>query len=244
MGEWFKDWFASDFYLSVYSHRNDEDAEKFLNKILTYISIEPNSNVLDAACGAGRHSIFMARKNYRVTGFDLSLPLLEIARKKSEELNLNIRFSQEDLRYVSYNEKFPLILNLFTSFGYFDNDEENFAFIKSAYKMQDEGGYFIFDYLNENYLKNNLVPKSQKEVNGLKVFEERGIKNNRIVKSITIMKDEDSLNYEESVQLYSFNAIIERFNETGYKVFRIFGSYDCADFSADKSERLIIIFQK
>jgi len=244
MGEWFKDWFASDFYLSVYSHRNDEDASKFLNKVLSFVSVPAGSKVLDAACGAGRHSVIMAQKGFDVTAFDLSQPLLDKAIEKAVELNLNIKFSREDLRYVSYNERFNLILNIFTSFGYFYNDDENFAFIRSAYNMQEEEGVFIFDYLNEKYLRGRLVPSTRKIVNGFEVLEEREIKNNRVVKKITIRKDNDSLDYEESVQLYSFNEIIERFKEIGYKAVKSFGSYECTPFIPDESDRIIIIFQK
>lgn len=244
MGEWFKDWFASDFYLSVYSHRNDEDAEIFLNKVLSYISLNPGCEVLDAACGAGRHSILMARKGYKVTAFDLSGPLLEIASAKGKAQNLNIDFFREDLRKVKLDKKFSLVLNLFTSFGYFDSDDENFAFIRSAFEMQDKGGYFIFDYFNEAYLRKHVVAESSKIINGLEIKEKRGIKGNRIVKQIEIVNEGERLNYEESVQLYTFNEIIERFRETGYREVQIFGNYNCGTFEPEESDRLIIIFQK
>ncbi len=244
MGEWFKDWFASDFYLSVYSHRNDEDAEIFLNKVLSYIPIDPGSEILDAACGAGRHSILMARKGFKVTAFDLSEPLLEIAAAKNKAQNLDINFFREDLRKVKLDKKFSLILNLFTSFGYFDSDEENFAFIRSAYEMQGKEGYFIFDYFNEAFLRKHVVAESSKIINGLEIKEKRGIKGNRIVKQIEIVQGGDRLNYEESVQLYTFNEIIERFRETGYREVQIFGNYNCGTFEPEESDRLIIIFQK
>ena len=244
MAEWFKDWFASDFYLSVYTHRNDEDAVNFLNNILKHINILPKSKVLDAACGSGRHSIFMAQHNFEVTAFDLSLPLLKIAKGKGEELGLDINFFNADMRFVNLNEKFKLILNLFTSFGYFDNDTENFAFIRKAYDMLETGGYYIFDYLNENFVRNNLISQSEKLVNGINIKEKRKINNNRVIKEITIAEKEFIYNFEESVQLYSFNEINTHFNEIGFKTINIFGNYNCDDFSSENSERLIIIFQK
>ena len=244
MSDWFKDWFASDFYLSVYSHRNDDDAGKFLNNILEYIPLKEGSKVLDAACGSGRHSILMAKKNCNVTAFDLSKPLLRIAADKSESLNLDIKFFNGDLRFICLKEKFDIILNLFTSFGYFDNDEENFLFIKSSYQMLEEKGYFIFDYFNEGFLRKNLVSESRRVMNGMEIIEKRSIRNNRIVKDITIRKDGSDKYYQESVQLYSFKEIIERFTQIGFKVVKTFGGYDCAGFLPDDSERVIIIFQK
>lgn len=244
MSEWFKDWFASDFYLSVYSHRNDEDAEIFLNKVLAYITIDEGSEILDAACGAGRHSILMARKGYKVSAFDLSRPLLDIAEDKGKALKLEIDFFRGDLREVYLDKKFSLILNLFTSFGYFSTNEENFAFIRSAYKMQKEGGFFIFDYFNEAYLRKHVVAQSSRIIEGLEIKEKRSIRDNRIVKKIEIVKNDESMDYEESVQLYSFSEIIERFREIGYKEEHLFGNYKCEPFVPEESERLIIIFRK
>lgn len=188
MAEWFKDWFSSDYYLSVYSHRNDDDADRFLNNILKYIPIDDCSKVLDAACGSGRHSILMAQKNFQVTGFDLSAPLLNVAIADTLALNLKVEYFNADLRFVNLNEKFNLILNLFTSFGYFEDDDENFAFIKSSYRMLEENGYFVFDYFNSDYLRNNFITANEKSTDGLKISEKRKIANNRIIKNIVIEK--------------------------------------------------------
>lgn len=244
MADWFQDWFASDFYLSVYSHRNDTDAEKFLNNILEFIPLPDNARVLDAACGSGRHSIIMAKKKFSVTAFDLSKPLLKIAVEKAEALNLNINFFNGDLRFIDLKEKFDLILNLFTSFGYFNNNKENFAFIESSYKMLEDKGYFVFDYLNEAFVRKNLVSESEKSIDGLRILEKREITNNRVVKSITIEKNGSTNHYEESVQLYSFDEIKEHFSMIGFKPVKVFGKYDCSEFLPYDSERLIIIFQK
>jgi len=244
MADWFKDWFASDFYLSVYNHRNDEDAEKFLNGLLELISLSKGAKILDAACGAGRHSLFMARKKFDVTAFDLSLPLLNKGIEKGRELNLDIKFFNGDLRFIHLKERFDLIMNLFTSFGYFNNDEENFSFIKSAYEMLKEDGYFVFDYLNEQFLRKNLVPESGRNINGLKIFEKREIIKNRIVKKITIENGRERRDYEESVQLYSFDEIIRKFNEIGFSARKVWGNYSLDGFIPDTSERIIIIFKK
>ena len=81
MSEWFKDWFASEEYLKVYSHRNKDDADSLLKLILSNISIPPNASILDSACGNGRHSESLSKLGYNVIGFDLSKTLLQIAQK-------------------------------------------------------------------------------------------------------------------------------------------------------------------
>ncbi len=244
MGSWYKDWFASDFYLTVYSHRNDDDAGKFLDNVLKFVPAQQGASVLDAACGAGRHSIYMASKGFRVTAFDLSEPLLARGEAKAKALDLDIKFFKGDLRFIGLKEKFDIILNLFTSFGYFESDDENFAFIRSAYNMMNEGGYFLFDYFNESYLKNHIVSRSEKEIEGIKIFEERSIKEGRIVKQISIEQNGVINRFEESVKLYSTEEIISAFRSIGLKDINKFGSYECGAFEPENSERLIIIFRK
>lgn len=244
MGDWFKDWFSSDYYLSVYSGRNNIEADIFLNGILKYIPMNLGSKVLDAACGAGRHSIIMAQKKFNVAAFDFSIPLLKAAAEESKTFNLDIKYFNCDLRFVPLKVKFNLILNLFTSFGYFISDDENFSFINSSYKMLEENGYFVFDYFNSEYIRNNFITENEKTINGLKIMEKRSVSNNRIIKNISIEKDGVFNNFEESVRLYESAEILERFSKIGFKIINIFGSYDFTEFSLNNSERLIIIFQK
>ena len=184
--EWFKNWFESELYIQVYRHRNNFDAEKIVNLIFNNINISPGDNVLDAACGAGRHSIIVAKKGVKVTGFDLSKNLLKIAKKNAEEQNLSINFIRSDIREVELNSTFSLVMNLFTSFGYFETDEENFAFPRLAFSKLNTNGYFVFDFLNKNYVEKNLIPQSISNINNIKIIETREIVGDRVVKNIEI----------------------------------------------------------
>ena len=242
--EWFKDWFSSKEYLDVYSHRNSEDAERLLELIIRNINIEPDAKILDAACGAGRHSIYLAEKGFDVTGFDLSSTLLKIANENSKELKLDINFINSDIRQFSSKTNFDLIVNLFTSFGYFDTGEENFAFPKNAFDMLNEHGYFVLDFLNKNYVIKTLVPESEKRIGNKIISEKRKIENGRVVKKIIINEENKKAEFFESVKLYSSEEILEKFFQIGFKIKSIFGNYAGDDFLEDDSERLIVIFQK
>lgn len=242
--EWFKKWFSSEDYLNVYQHRNDEDAEKVIDLILNEININNNSLVLDAACGAGRHSILFAKKGFKVTGFDLSETLLNIAKVEANKFDFKITFYKSDIRNFFIDTKFHLIVNLFTSFGYFYSDEENFAFIKNAFKMLNKGGYFVLDYFNKEFLIENLVTESQKKINGSTFIEHREISGNRVIKKIQIKKKSVIDEYIESVKLYDKDEILNKFNDIGFSVYKIFGNYDGEKFDAKNSQRLIIIFLK
>jgi 2-polyprenyl-3-methyl-5-hydroxy-6-metoxy-1,4-benzoquinol methylase len=244
MTEWFKEWFASEEYLNVYKHRDTGDAKSIISLILKNVSIPNKAKILDAACGAGRHAIALAQKGYKVTAFDLSEPLINKAKTLSNELNLNINFFNADLRTVDFKERFSLILNLFTSFGYFENDEENFRFLTESKKWLLPKGYFILDYLNMNYIIENHVPQSVKAMENKKVIENRRFNKGRIEKEIIIHNGSKVETYNESVKLYSFNQIAEAAQNAGLTINKIFGDYKGNEFDEELSERLIIIFKK
>lgn len=244
MSEWYKDWFNSEEYLTVYKHRNDQDADKLLKLIFNNVDIPKKSNVLDAACGAGRHSIQLAKNGFNVTGFDLSDTLLKIAKINAVKQKADINFINSDIRNFYSKTNFSLIVNLFTSFGYFDSDDENFKFFENAFSMLLEGGYLVFDYFNSNYLMSNLVPISQKQIGDLNITEKRTINNNRVKKEIIIKKNSLTKSFIESVKLYDFSTILSKFEEIGYKNFKIFGDFEGDSFNELNSDRLIIICQK
>jgi len=248
MTEWFKDWFASDEYLSVYSHRNSQDAAQLLKLIFSNILLPPKEprkiKVLDSACGCGRHASLLARMDFSVFGFDLSKQLLEIASNQNKKENLHINYLRADLRKIPFSTKFDLILSLFTSFGYFKTDSENFAIVKFASDNIHPKGYFVLDYLNPDFVKNNLVAKSERIIGSKTIIEKREITNNRVEKEITIIGGNFSNRYFESVRLYSDKEILSFFKLFGFSPVHKYGNYSGAKFLEDSSERMIIIFKK
>ncbi len=244
MAEWFVDWFNTEEYLNVYQHRNKQDAEKLVNLILSKIKLSAGSKALDLACGAGRHSLLFAQNGFKVTAVDLSEKLIKVAKKSAEELNLKIDFIESDLRYFFVKGKFDLVVNLFTSFGYFDSDFENLQIFKVAINHLKEKGFFVFDFLNADYLKNNLVKKSVDIIAGGFITQERKIENKRIIKNITIAKYETEQKFMESVRLYSSDELITAIQSVGFKVNEILGDFDGNSFNLLTSPRVIIFAQK
>lgn len=244
MSEWYKNWFSSEEYLQVYRHRNEQDAEYLLDLILNSTNLPAGSMVLDAACGAGRHSVALAQKGYNITAFDLSKSLLKIGKNNSRKLGLKIDFLCSDIRNVALAAKFNLIINLFTSFGYFDSDEENFQFLCNSKELLQNDGYFVLDYLNKNEVVDNLVPETRRNYKGKTYLEKRFISKGRVIKEIIINGNGEHNNYIESVRLYSYEEIITAFENSGFLIRNIFGNYKGSTFNKNNSERLIIIAQK
>jgi len=183
---WYKDWFNSENYLRIYSHRNQEEAERLVELIAKSLKLKINSSVLDMACGAGRHAITFAKLGFKVTAVDISQLLISEAKKSAEQEDVELDFVLSDILEFETNKKFDLVVNLFTSIGYFDNDEDNYAVIKKAYDLLNDGGYFVLDYFNKDFLLKNIIPMTIFSENGTRITQNRSIKGTRIVKKITI----------------------------------------------------------
>lgn len=242
--EWFIDWFNTDEYLSVYKHRNEEDAECHIKFLLSKINLPLNASILDLACGSGRHSILLAKQGFNVIGVDLSDRLLSEAVKSARAENLNIKFIKSDIRDFQTEEKFDCILNLFTSFGYFETDEENFSVLEKAFSFLAKKGYFVLDYFNKNYIEKNLVLFSKEEEENYCITQERKIIDQRVVKKITIQRNGTEQTYFESVKLYDSNFLILKLKEIGFDIVNMFGDFSENEFNENLSPRFIAICQK
>jgi ubiquinone/menaquinone biosynthesis C-methylase UbiE len=242
--EWFKDWFNTPEYLSVYQHHNESDAEEHIKLILENIRISSRAKILDMACGAGRHAILLAKKNYDVTAVDLSENLLSIAKQTADSEDLSINFVHSDIRKFNPADTFDLILNLFTSFGYFETDEENIAVLRKAYSLLIYEGYFVLDFFNSEYLSHNLVEHSREVLDNEEIHLYRKIKDKRVVKKIVITKNGKLSQFEESVRMFTKDELTDAITKIGFDIYKTFGDFLGNDFDNVNSPRLIMICKK
>jgi len=242
--EWFEDWFNTDEYLNVYRHRNEAEARQLINLILKTIDFAPGSTALDMACGAGRHSILLAKEGFNVTAVDLSANLLNVAKHAASEAGVNVNFIRSDLRNFATDVKFDLVVNLFTSFGYFEDDEENFRIFKNVYKYLKPTSYFVMDYLNRYYVEQHLVNRSVDKIPGGEIIQERSINEKRVIKKITISKNGQEQHFLESVRMYTPNYLTRELKKIGFDIIKSFGDFNGNAFNAETSQRIIIIARK
>jgi SAM-dependent methyltransferase len=237
---WYEKWFSNKYYLSLYSHRDEKEARDIINLIQRNIPLHRDSKILDVCCGAGRHSIEFARRGYNVTGFDLSSYLISQATenlKNAKEKDLKVEFLIKDMKNFSFDKSFDAAINIFTSFGYFETDEENFQVFGNIGKSLKKDGYFVFDFINSDNLRETLVPVSEDIFEGTKVIQKRYIKNGFVFKDILI----DDEKYNERLRLYSKDEIIHALNDTGFDVRRIFGDYYGNNYDIENSSRMIFV---
>jgi 2-polyprenyl-3-methyl-5-hydroxy-6-metoxy-1,4-benzoquinol methylase len=181
---------------------------------------------------------------FKVTAVDISQRLISEAKKSAEQAGAEIDFVLSDILEYETNSKFDLVVNLFTSIGYFDNDEENYAVVKKAYNLLNQGGCFVLDYFNKDFLLKNLIPMTVFSENGLKIIQNRSVDGKRVVKKITIDKDGSSEEFYESVRLYSFKEIINYIKKAGFTIIKQYGDYLGNSYESESSPRLIIFAMK
>ena len=235
----YKSWFDTPYYHILYKNRDYKEAEMFTKELMEFIKLPLNSKVLDLACGMGRHSINLNKMGYNVTGVDLSVKSIKNASKYESE---NLKFKIHDMR-KPLGQKFDLIVNLFTSFGYFDDFKDNLKTLDSIKSSLKKNGLAVIDFLNIKYLKNNLIHKNTEEIDGIKFHLNRSIKNGFLTKKISFKHELNEYNFEEKVRsldLYDFKSM---FKQSNIEILHIFGDYKLTSFDENNSKRLIFILK-
>lgn len=236
---WFASWFDTPYYHILYKDRDHEEAQQFMDNLTNYLNLPEEAKILDLACGKGRHSIYLSELGYDVTGADLSENSIAEA---SAHANEKLHFTVHDMR-EPFNEKFDAIFNLFTSFGYFDNDEDNLKALKAIHDSLSEYGFAVIDFMNVDYVIKNLIPEEVKSVEGITFSIKRYVKDNYIYKEIDFEDKGQQFHFTEKVKALTLQDFEQMMEEAGIYLLDIFGDYKLHRFYKNESERLIMIFK-
>lgn len=236
---WFASWFDTPYYHILYKDRDHEEAQQFMDNLTNYLNLPEDAKILDLACGKGRHSIYLNELGYDVTGADLSENSIAEA---SAHANEKLHFTVHDMR-EPFNEKFDAIFNLFTSFGYFDNDEDNLKALKAIHDSLSEYGFAVIDFMNVDYVIKNLIPEEIKTVDGITFSIKRYVKDNYIYKEIDFEDKGQQFHFTEKVKALTLQDFEQLMEDAGIYLLDIFGDYKLHKFYKNESERLIMIFK-
>lgn len=241
---WYDGWFDSDAYTLVYAHRDTEEAEQCLDLIEAVQEPTPGARMLDVGCGRGRHSLQLARRGYRVTGIDLSEPSIQEARAAATEHNLPVIFDVRDMREAVCEACFDGVVNLFTTFGYFDDDAENQSALRAMRTALVRGGWFVQDFLNAPQVRATLVPEDEHVRHGVHIHQKRWIEDGRIHKRITLTPEDGAPEtHRESVRLFTRADLEAMYEAVGLRPTHAFGHYDGRPHAGD-SPRLILMAER
>jgi SAM-dependent methyltransferase len=236
--QWYARWF-NETYLAVYSHRNLAMAETEAAFLVRELGLRKDHRILDLCCGSGRHLLQLRNLGFsRVMGIDLSLPLLSAA---SESLGGSCGLVRGDMRALPFRGTFRAVLSLFTSFGYFFEEQENQRVLMEIRKALAPRGCFALDLVPRS-MACRLVPHTERTIGGLHIVENRRFDpaSNRVEKTIEITGPEGRQEFLESVRLYSFREVNTMLADTGLCLSDVKGDFLGTDFTKD-SERMILI---
>jgi SAM-dependent methyltransferase len=245
---WFEDWFNSPYYHILYKNRNCNEAEVFIDNLVRFLQPVKNSRFLDLACGKGRHSFYLNKKGFDVTGIDLSEQSIACAnhfvKKTSDGENEHLHFYVHDMRKIVRINYFDYVLNLFTSFGYFENDRDDNAVVDSGTKALKSNGTFVIDFMNTKKVLANLTENEIKVIEHIEFKINKKIENNFIVKQIRFSDKGKDYNFQERVKMLTRADFEKYLTASKLKTVHLFGSYRLDEFNENDSDRLIIIAKK
>ena len=239
--EWFSSWFDTSYYHTLYKNRDYNEASLFMDNITQFLNLKQNSVCWDLCCGKGRHSIYLNKKGYRVIGTDLSSQSVFEANKSANE---NLEFYQHDMRQLFRTNYFETVFNVFTSFGYFEKREDDLHVFDSVQKSLKPGGFFVFDYLNSEYVKGIMKPTDTITMEGITFYIKKRIEGITVIKTINFNDQGQEFNFEERVKLFDKAYFEGLANECNLSILHTFGNYQLEQFIENTSPRLILVLQK
>ncbi len=239
--EWFATWFDTPYYHVLYKNRNDEEAKKSIGNLLEDLAIPANSDVLDLACGKGRHSVTLHNAGYNVLGVDLSENSIKKAQQHAKE---GLSFEVHDMRNLIPNRTFDAVFNLFTSFGYFDDTSDNLNVLKSVHQMLRTNGILVIDFMNAHKVVQQLIPHETKEIDGIEFSISKRYTGSHILKDIVFEADNKDYRFTERVQALTYDDFESLLSTANFEILRTFGDFSLTKYDSDSSDRLIIVAQK
>ncbi len=237
--KWFSSWFDTPFYHTLYKNRDDSEAQAFMDTLTNYLNIPEHGTILDLACGKGRHARYLNTLGYHVTGVDLSENSINYAKQFEND---SLHFEMHDM-CKPYKTQFDAVFNLFTSFGYFDKDEDNLNTVEAIKANLNTFGFGVIDFMNSEFVINNLVSENTKTVDTITFNLKRYVEDGYIVKDISFSADSENYNFQERVRAFTLKDFEAIFAKANVHLLDVFGDYKLNKFNPKTSERLIMIFK-
>lgn len=235
------EWFNSPYYHVLYHDRDEQEAAYFMQNLIAYLQIPSGASILDVACGKGRHAIFLNKSGSQVEGIDLSAQNIQEAKKFEND---QLKFFIHDMRKVFKPNSFDYAVNLFTSFGFFESEEENQQAISAIAEALKEGGIFVLDFLNPYRVIHHLVKEEVKHVNGIEFHLNRKFDGEYIMKDIQFIAEGYSYNFQEKVKAIRRLSFLTYFRNANLMLLDTFGNYGLQTYKPETSKRMIFIVKK
>ena len=244
-------WYENDRFWRVYRDelfpaRKLEATGEEVERILELLELEPPAEVVDLCCGPGRHVVELARRGFTVTGVDLSPEYLESARESCREASVDVELVCADMREFVRPRYFDAVINMFTSFGYFEDRADDLRVVQNLHTSLRPGGRVLIDTKGKENLARLFQPRAWHETEDGSIFlEERQLSENfSWIESRWIkIRGTDREEFTISHRLYSAWELEGLLREAGFDTVRIYGSLAGAGYDHE-AKRLVAVAEK
>ncbi len=222
---WYEEVFDDD-YLRTVPFMTAEQTAREVDFIRDALALKPSSEILDVACGYGRHAVELAQQGFRVTGLDLSLPLLIKAADHAQKRGLAVNFVHADMREMTFNGQFDAAYCVLSSFGYFD-EETNLRVANGICRAVKPGGRFILDIINRDYIVGDLPSRVWWEGDGCVILEEVDFNYHTsrvLIRRSVVFGNGRQSEQEISMRAYSLHEVGRLLRTAGLRVLDVSGS--------------------
>ena len=246
--QWFGEFFQND-YLTIYGPSfTDERAARETAFVLRVLSLKVGQEVLDLACGQGRHAVPLAKSGLRVTGQDLHPQYLRMAEVAAAASGVKIETIQGDMRVIPFANRFDAIINMFTAFGYFESEAEDQKVLVASAAALKPGGRLLLDLLNREWVVDNYIQNEwRKAPDGTLVLEHRELdlrtSRNRVTFTVIAPDGRRHESIGHDMRLYTLTEISGKLAAAGLHVTTVHGGYMDEPYSIF-TRRMIVIAQK
>lgn len=230
---------------SMFSEQRLADAVREVDLVIPLLGIEPGAHVLDLCCGVGRHSLELARRGFRVTGVDRTRAYLDRATEQAREEGLDVEFVQEDMRTFCRPEAFGATLNMFTSFSFFEDPEEDRQVLVNVYRSLKPGGALILETTGKEILARIFVERDWQERDGTLTLVERKVSKNWgwMENRQIVLSGDKRTEFLVSHRLYSATELAALLSGCGFTRVDVFGGLDGSPYD-HTARRLVVVAHK
>ena len=230
---WWKDFFSGLALDFVRYSRDEDQTREEADFVQQALGLPLGAKILDVPCGGGRLSWELASQGYRVTGVDISRPLLDAARVKAVTDGLDIVWKHRDMRTLLWTGDFDGAVCFWSSFGYFD-EQGNTGFLRAVSNALKPGARFILDTpLVETRLQEmEAEPRIWWQVGNLYALEERTFDHitSRVESEWTFVQNGQIEKKSLSQRLYTYRELCRLLEEAGFGNHQAFGTLDLEPF--------------
>ena len=242
-GPWYEqDAFWDVFGPVIFDRARRELAPGEVDNLIEVAGLERGQRVCDLCCGVGRHSVELARRGFAVTGVDRTRRYLDEARSAAREEGLDIEFVEEDMRDFCRAEAFDAVVNLFTSFGYFEAQRDDRRVAENMYRSLKTGGVLVIDTMSKEIIARVFRTRDWRRIDGGILLEERKIVDgwSWIENCWTLIKDGKPYECTFSHRLYSAAELRGLLEAVGFGRTAVYGGLDGAAYD-EKAERMVVV---